>query len=169
MSMVHGETDSERYFALITREIARTGDVREGIIAAAQWIAEHLPVFAINCVLITASGLYALRYPDVHELYVLERAAGGPSGARHLDHASARGSIRVRSSDLGTRPAVVVATEPMDEDPGWRALGSGDLLHVDADLNATVERVLERPPAHQLTLADLDQRAAASQRAAGRT
>src|SRR5947209_5606815 len=52
MSHVHGQTDSERYFALITREIARTGGVREGIISAASWIAEHLPVFSINCVLI---------------------------------------------------------------------------------------------------------------------
>jgi glutamine amidotransferase len=163
ISLVQGDTDSERYFALITREIARAGDVREGIVAAARWIAQNLPVFAINCVLITASDLYALRYPDAHELHVLERAAGGPSGARHLEHASARGSIRVRSGDLATRRAVVVATEPMDEDAGWRELGSGDLLHVDADLNTTVERVLDRPPAHQLTLADLDAKAAASQ------
>ena len=163
ISLVGGDTDSERYFALITREIARAGDVRDGIVAAARWIAGNLPVFAINCVLITASDLYALRYPDVHELHVLERAAGGPSGARHLEHASARGSMRVRSGDLATRRAVVVATEPMDEDAGWRELGSGDLLHVDADLNATVERVLDRPPAHQLTLADLDAKAAASQ------
>jgi glutamine amidotransferase len=163
ISLVQGDTDSERYFALITREIARARDVREGLVAAARWIAENLPVFAINCVLITASDLYALRYPDVHELHVLERAAGGPSGARHLEHASARGSIRVRSGDLATRRAVVVATEPMDEDAGWRALGSGDLLHIDAELNTTVERVLDRPPAHQLTLADLDARAAASQ------
>ena len=163
ISLVQGDTDSERYFALITREIARVRDVREGLVAAARWIAENLPVFAINCVLITASDLYALRYPDVHALHVLERAAGGPSGARHLEHASARGSIRVRSGDLATRRAVVVATEPMDEDAGWRALGSGDLLHIDAELNTTVERVLDRPPAHQLTLADLDARAAASQ------
>jgi predicted glutamine amidotransferase len=163
ISLVRGDTDSERYFALITREIARSGDVREGLVAAARWIAENLPVYAINCVLITASDLYALRYPDVHELHVLERAPGGHSGARHLEHASARGSIRIRCGDLATRRAVVVATERMDEDAGWRELGSGDLLHVDADLNATVERVLDRPPAHQLTLADLDATAAASQ------
>lgn len=163
MSWVKGETDSERYFALITREIERTGDVAEGIVAAATWIAENLPVFAINCVLITASEVYALRYPDVHELYVLERAAGGHGGGRHLEEASARGSIRVRSGDMTTRRAVVVATEPMDEDAGWRALGSGDLLHVDADLETTVTRVIDRPPAHQLTLADLDPKAAASQ------
>lgn len=163
-SLVQGETDSERYFALITREIDRTGDVGEAIAAAATWIAENLPVFAINCVLITESDLYALRYPDVHELYVLERAAGGPSGGRHLEHASARGSIRVRSGDLATRRAVVIASEPMDEDAGWRELRSGELLHVDGDLNTTVTTVIDRPPAHQLTLADLDARAAESQR-----
>jgi predicted glutamine amidotransferase len=163
MSMVHGETDSERYFALITREIERTGDVGEGIAAAAGWIAEHLPVFALNCVLITESDVFALRYPDVHELHVLERDAGGPSGSRHLDHASARGSIRVRSGDLASRPAVVVGSEPMDEDPGWRPLQSGELLRVGPDLKAEVKRVIEHPPAHQLTVADLDPKSAASQ------
>jgi glutamine amidotransferase len=163
MSMVGGETDSERYFALITKEIERTGDVGEGIVAAATWIAENLPVFALNCVLITAHELWALRYPDVHELHVLERVAGGPGGRRHLDHASARGSIRVRSGDLARRPAVIVATEEMDEDPDWRPLQSGELLHVDAGLQTTFRRVIERPPAHQLTLAELDPSAAASQ------
>ncbi len=163
MSIVKGETDSERFFALITREIERTGDVGEGIISAAGWIAEHLPVYALNCILITDSELWALRYPHVHELHLLERAAGGGSGHRHLEHASARGSVRVRSGDLSKYPSVVVASEPMDEDRGWRALTSGELLHVDADLHATVTRPLHRPPAHQLTLADLGARVAASQ------
>ncbi|HEY8763647.1 MAG TPA: class II glutamine amidotransferase [Solirubrobacteraceae bacterium] len=163
--LVHGETDSERFFALITREIERAGNVGEGITAAARWISEQLPVFALNCVLITASELWALRYPDTHELHVLQRAAGGPSGSRHLDHASARGSVRVRSGDLATAPAVVVATEPMDEDPGWQALGPGQLLHVDENLNVDLRTVLEQPPAHPLTLQDLDPRAAASQSA----
>jgi glutamine amidotransferase len=169
MSAVRGQTDSERYFALVTREIERTGDVGEGIVAAASWIAESLPVFALNCVLITESDVFALRYPDVHELHVLERVAGGSSGKRHLEHASARGSIRVRSGDLASRPVVIVASEAMDENPAWRELRSGELLHVDQDLNATVDRVIDRPPAHQLTLADLDEKAAASQRAGAQT
>ncbi len=164
-SLVHGETDSERFFALITREIGRTGDVGEGITAAARWISEQLPVFALNCVLITASELWALRYPDTHELHVLERAAGGRSGSRHLEHASRHGSVRVRSGDLAVAPAVIVATEPMDEDPGWRALGSGALLHVDSQLNVEVRTALENPPAQALRLSDLGPRAAASQSA----
>lgn len=163
MSLVKGETDSERFFALITREIERDGDVAAAIARAAGWVADNLPLFALNVLLITASELWALRYPDVHELYVLERGAGGPSGGRHLEHASARGSVRVRSGDLADRPSVVVATERMDEDPGWRLLEPGQLLHVDPDLHVTSSKVLERPPAHQLTLADLGGKAAASQ------
>jgi glutamine amidotransferase len=163
MAMVRGETDSERFFALITREIDRCGEVRQGLVSAARWVACELPVFALNCVLITDDELWALRYPDVHELHVLEREAGGPGGGRHLDHASARGSVRVRSGELASREAVIVASEAMDEDPGWRALQSGELLHVDGDLQVTIERVLDFAPAHQLTLAELDPRAAASQ------
>jgi glutamine amidotransferase len=165
-ALVRGETDSERFFALITRETEACGEVGLGITSAARWVAEHLPVFALNLVLITAGELWALRYPDTHELHVLARDPGGAGGGRHLEHASARGAVRVRSGDLATRPAVVVASEVMDEDAGWRALGSGELLHVDADLNTTITPALQAPPAHLLTLADLDPRAAASQRAA---
>jgi predicted glutamine amidotransferase len=161
--LVQGETDSERYFALITREIERDGDVGAAIARAAGWIAENLPVFALNLVLITESELWALRYPDVHELYVLERGAGGPSGERHLEHASARGSVRVRAGDLADRPAVVIASERMDEDPGWRLLEPGELVRVDQDLRLTSTTALDRPPAHQLTLADLTGKAAQSQ------
>jgi predicted glutamine amidotransferase len=160
-SLVHGDTDSERFFALISKEIERDGDVGHAIVRAATWVADNLPIFAINLVLTGPSDLWALRYPDTHDLFVLERAAGGPTGQRHLQHASPR--MRIRSEELGRRPAVIVASERMDEDPGWRALQSGELLHVDPDLNVTITRPLDRPPVHLLTLADLGDKAAASQ------
>ncbi len=163
MSLVGGDTDSERFFALISREIERTGDIGEGIASAARWVAEHLPVLALNLVLIDAADLWALRYPDTHELYVLERAAGGPDGATELHHASAHRRIRVHSADLAGCPAVVIASEPMDDDPGWRLLESGELLHAGSDLTVRSRRVLSAPPRHQLTLADLDPRARSSQ------
>ena len=163
MRLVRGDTDSERFFALITREIENAGEIGEGILRATRWVAENLPVFALNLVLITDSELWALRYPDVHELHVLARSAGGSSGGRHLEQASARGSVRVRSGELAQRPAVIVASETMDEDPGWRELASGELLHVDRELNVTGTTAVEAPPAHPLTLADLDPIAAASQ------
>jgi glutamine amidotransferase len=163
-ALVTGDTDSERFFALVTKEIdARGGNVAEGIAAAARWVAAQLPLFALNVVLVSASELWALRYPDTHDLFVLERAAGGPHGGRHLEHASRSGRVRVRSGDLSSRPSVVVATEQMDEDPGWRNLQSGELLHVDGALNVTSRIAVDGPPAHPLSLADLDPRAAASQ------
>jgi predicted glutamine amidotransferase len=162
MRMVQGETDSERFFALITREVERCGDVQQGIRSAVGWVAQNLPVFALNFILITDAELWALRYPDVHELYVLERAAGGPSGGRHLEHASARG-MRIRSGELAGLQSVVVASEQMDEDAGWRLLGSGELLHVNRELDVTVTRPFDRPPVHQLSLADLTGKAASSQ------
>jgi glutamine amidotransferase len=162
MSLVQGDTDSERYFALITREIERAGDVEKGIVSAVEWVAQNLPIFAMNFILITSSDLWAVRYPDVHELYVLERAPGGPSGGRHLEHASARG-MRIRSGELSDRRCVVIASERMDEDPGWRLLAPGELLHVDGDLNVFATTPFDRPPAHQLSLEDLTGKAASSQ------
>jgi predicted glutamine amidotransferase len=167
-ALVRGDTDSERFFALVTREIRARGDAGAGLAAAARWIAAELPLFALNCVLASADGVWALRYPDTHDLLVLERAPGGPGGERHLEHASAAGRIRVRSGDLAARPAVVVATERMDEDGGWTALAPGELLHVDRDLRVTRALVLPDPPAHPLALADLEPTAAAAQAPGGR-
>jgi predicted glutamine amidotransferase len=166
--LVAGDTDSERLFALITRFAERDGDVGTAITRAVRWAAEHLPVFAVNLVLTTATQLWALRYPDTHPLYVLRRASGGPHGDRHLEHASAPGTLRVRSGDLAAAPAVIVASERMDEDPGWPLHDPGELLHVTPDLHVESHIAVDRPPTRPLTLADLDQQAAASQAPARR-
>ncbi|MEU9475941.1 class II glutamine amidotransferase [Streptomyces sp. NPDC048191] len=166
-SLVHGDTDSERFFALVTRETAaHDGDVTAGLVSAARWVAANLPVYALNVILVTARELWALRYPATHELYVLRRPAGGHHGSRHLDHAGRYGHLRVRSAHLGQRPAVVVASERMDESPHWQLMAPGELLHVGPDLQVTSRVALTEPPAHLLTLADLRPEAAASQRPA---
>ena len=160
-SLVGGDTDSERFFALITRYIdMHDGDISAGITSAVRWVAANLPIYAINMVLTTPDDLFALRYPDTHDLLVLPRAAGGPHGARHLDQASAAGRIRVRSAALATTPAVVVASERMDDNPHWRSLEPGELLHVDHSLTIHTTVAVQQPPIHQLTLADLGQGAA---------
>jgi predicted glutamine amidotransferase len=158
--LVKGDTDSERYFALITREIAaRDGDVAAGIQAACAWIAANLPLLAINFVLVTAHGLWTLRYPETHALYVLERAPGAP-----LEHSSSLGS-RVHCEEGVSCPLVVVASERMDASPQWRLLDSGELLHVSHTLQVSRRRILDHPPALPLTLDELSARARASQRA----
>jgi predicted glutamine amidotransferase len=163
--LVRGDTDSERIFALITREIrARDGDVEAGVGAALGWVAANLPVFAVNFVLSTATDLWAMRYPETHELLVLDRGAGGPTGARHLDAASPAGTVRVRSAALRDQPAVLFASEQMDEDGGWRGLDPGELVHVDGQGRVSSSVPVDAPPAHPLRLEDLEPHAAASQR-----
>jgi predicted glutamine amidotransferase len=155
---VKGDTDSERFFALITREIAaRDGDVAAGIEAASTWVAANLALFAINFILATTDGLWALRYPQTHDLYVLEREAGAP-----LEHTSSLGS-RVHSEDGADRPLVILASERMDADPTWRLLTSGELLHITPTLQVKTRRILDRPPARLLTLDELSPAAQASQ------
>jgi predicted glutamine amidotransferase len=165
MRDIAGDTDSERWFALITREIAAAGgDVAAGISAAARWIAANVPLLSANFVMIEDGELWALRYPDTHELHVLRREAGGGAArAEPLRHASSTGHIHVASDELAHRPAVVVATEPMDDDSGWRELAQGELLHVGSDLDVTITTLVDGPPAHPLTLAELTGRAASSQ------
>ncbi|WP_072688100.1 class II glutamine amidotransferase [Rhodococcus marinonascens] len=164
LGLVHGDTDSERIFALITRHIDRnSGDVTAGIATAVRWLADNIPIYALNFLLTTPGELWALRYPDTHDLLVLERPAGGPSGGRHLQHASEAGRIRTRSEHLAEHPAVVVASEQMDEDPSWTPLRSGELLHVDRELGTRREVILARPPRYPICLDDLNERAAAAQ------
>src|SRR5262249_22924629 len=75
--LVQGDTDSERYFALITQQLdAQGGDVGAGIAAAARWIGARLPVSSLNTVVAAAGELWALRYPGQHALHILERPAG---------------------------------------------------------------------------------------------
>jgi predicted glutamine amidotransferase len=156
--LVHGDTDSERLFALITRETeAHQGDVAAGITSACSWVAANLPLLSINFVLATATELWALRYPETHELYVLEH----PPGAR-LSHDSSLGT-RVDSEHGRDHPLVTIASEPMDQEPGWRALASGELLHVSPTLALHSKTILDGPPAHPLTLADLHGHARQSQ------
>ncbi len=158
MALVKGDTDSERFFALITHEIAaHEGNIGAGIEAACAWVAANLPLLAINFILATANGLWALRYPETHDLYVLERPPGRP-----LEHSSSLGS-RVRSDDAVSLPFVVLASERMDTAPSWRALASGELLHIDDTLAVSSRRILEHPPARLLTLDELSAQARASQ------
>ena len=149
ISLVQGDTDSERIFALITRRIERAGgDVAAGIVDAAGWIARNLPVYALNLVLATPTDLWALRYPETHELFVLERPPGGTHGGRPLHLRSE--TLGVHSEHLAERPSVVVASEPLDEHPDWRLLAPGELVHVAPGPAVDTSIVLPDPPAHPI-------------------
>jgi predicted glutamine amidotransferase len=156
--LVLGETDSEHYFALITQQIdAHGGDVGAGIAAAAGWIAATLPVSSLNTVIAAPGELWALRYPAQHALHIIERpagasgaAAGGAAAAPGLHVRSATSSVHAPA--LQELPSVVVASEELDGERGWRMLAAGELVHVRPDLTVESAVVLPDPPAHLVPL-----------------
>lgn len=94
---------------------------------------------------------------------LLERRRGGQHGDRHLDHSGTAGHLRVHCRDLADTPAVVVASERMDDNPAWRLMEAGELLHVGPDLGVTRTIALPHEPRHRLDLTDLRPEAAESQ------
>ena len=143
-SLVLGDTDSERYFALITQQTeAHGGDVGAGITAAASWIAARLPVSSLNTIVTAPGELWALRYPAQHALHVLERPAGPGLHVR-----SATSSVHAPA----VGPSVVVASEELDGESGWRMLAPGELVHVRPDLSVHSAVVITEPPARLVPL-----------------
>ncbi|OBG71206.1 class II glutamine amidotransferase [Mycobacterium sp. E3305] len=152
--LVLGDTDSERVFALITASIrALDGDVTAGLTVAMRWLAANAPIYAVNVLLSTATDMWALRYPDTHELYILDRSDDAATQTPAFDMRTNR--IHARSEHLCTRSSVVFATERMDDDPRWRLLEPGELVHVDATLRVDRRLILPSPPAHLLRRAEL--------------
>ena len=138
--LVKGDTDSERFFALITKETdALGGDVAAGITAAATWIGANLPVAALNIIVAAPGELWALRYPGQHALHVLERPGLTPLNAR-----SSMSSYHCE--DLNGTPSVLVASERLDGETGWRMLGEGELIHVRPDLSIESGIAVPAPP-----------------------
>jgi predicted glutamine amidotransferase len=164
--LVLGDTDSERYFALITQQIdAHGGDVGAGIAAAARWIGAHLPVSSLNTVVAAPGELWALRYPGQHALHIIERPAGTSAPAATGSRGAVAGGgaagpgLHVRSSTssvhapaLQALPSVVVASEELDGEHGWRMLASGELVHVRPDLSVESAVVIPDSPAHLVPL-----------------
>ena len=133
---VQGDTDSERYAALIAKFADDHGDVGQGMVAAANWLADTVPMYSLNCVVATAGNLWALRYPDQRALHITRRSAdfSGDSGVTHHE---------VRGPEV-----VLVASERLDGAADWRMLDPGELVHIGPDLQVTSRVAVDHPPAH---------------------
>jgi predicted glutamine amidotransferase len=153
--LVKGSTDSELYFTLMTKRIEEhDGNIAAGITDAAREIAADMTLYSLNMLLTTPTDVWALRYPDTNELWVLERsiAALGGSDGSGFDQRAASGITRVFSGQLAIRPATIIASQPMDTNPLWRLLEPGELIHVDSDLRVTSTIAVPDPPASMLEL-----------------
>ena len=150
-SLVQGDTDSERYFALITQQTdAHGGDVAAGIAAAARWIAANLPLSSLNTVVAAPGELWALRYPAQHALHIIERPAGPGAGEAGLHVRSATSSVHAPA--LHATASVVVASEELDGEDGWRMLAPGELVHAGPGLGVVSAVVIDEEPARLIPI-----------------
>ncbi|MGE2833903.1 class II glutamine amidotransferase [Mycobacterium sp. SMC-4] len=147
--LVLGDTDSERVFALITAAVRNNGgDVAAGITESLSWLVDNVAISAVNILLATETDLWALRYPETHDLYLLDR-----TGERRRDFSLHTNRISAHSDHLADAPSVVFATERMDDGP-WEPLGVGELVHVGPDLDIDRRTVLTRSPSRPLAAPD---------------
>lgn len=160
---VQGSTDSEWMAALITGEVAaHGGDLRTGVTAALCWIAGHVPVYSVNVLVMKGEELVAVRLPATNELWILDRPAVVDTRDDALEQSSDSLTVRARSEDPRGARSVVIASEPLDDDPAWRLLDSGELVHLTADGRVRSDRPFG-PLAHALSIEDSGLSAAASQ------
>lgn len=150
---VLGDADSERFFALITKEIAAAGgDERAGIIAAVQWLANEVEMYSLNFVMVTATDVWALRYPDKNTLYLLDRRSAKESPKGHPFATSIPSpGIGVSAPDTANQATVVIASQPLNGD-NWEAIEPGELIHVAHDLTITREVIIDHDPVHMMVL-----------------
>ncbi len=149
---LRGDTDSERYAALISKHTAdNDGDVSAGIAAAAGWLADNVPMYSLNCLVAAPGHLWALRYPDQRALHIARRRVDPATGLA-LSSSLAGQSVKAAEST----EVVIVASERIDADEDWRMLEPGELVHIGPDLSFTSTLAIDRPPAHLHLLDEAD-------------
>src|SRR5262249_24012766 len=102
-----------------------------------------LPITSLNTIVAMPGELWALRYPDARPLHILPRPA-----ALELHGRSSTSSYHV--PQLASAPSVVIASEELDGESGWRMLAPRELVHVREDLTIDSTVVISDPPAQKL-------------------
>ena len=121
-----GDTDSERYFALLRHHIREASDTPTGIRKAIGWISENCTYTSLNFLLADGELLYALRLPGTEELYV--RRLETEEELRSLS------SYGTRAESSYCQGAILFASEKVDLTPSWSELEPGTLAIAHRDL-----------------------------------
>lgn len=123
---LHGDTDSERYFALLRHHAREAPDTLAGIRRAVAWISENRDYTSLNFLLADGERLYALRSVGNEDLWVRRLEAGedllGPS------------SYGTRAETRLGQGATLFASEKLDHAPSWEKLEPGTLAIAHRDL-----------------------------------
>lgn len=139
---VHGDTDSERYMALLEQHLDDTrGNMPLAVERTLRQIDHDSAYESLNFVRVDAAGgVWALRAaPKGNTLYWRSL----PAGVRDARESSgllqsnewplSPGTRRSLEPNVNSRSSHVVASQPLDGDGGWNAFEQGQLLHFTQD------------------------------------
>ena len=130
-----GDTDSERYFALVRYHIGKSHNALTGIRDAVGWIRENCTYTSLNFLLADGDCLYALRLPGTRDFCLYTRRLGAEEDFRGLSSYGTRTESRHRSE------AVLFASEEIDTAPSWRELEPGILVVAHRNLRVEFHRI----------------------------
>jgi glutamine amidotransferase len=121
-----GDTDSERYFAILRHHVWEASDNLAGIQRTVAWISENCDYTSLNFLLADGESLYALRSVGNEDLWIRRLEAGedllGPS------------SYGTRAETSLGQGAVLFASEKLDYAPSWEKLEPSTLAVAHRDL-----------------------------------
>lgn len=133
---LEGDTDSEAFFHLIVQETEDLGDPIEGIVSAVGKVVGKGINSSTSLNFIASNGekLYALRYAitglDHYTLYYLERP-----GEVELRKLSEETHQLILTKLAQGEKAVVIASEPMSDEPNWKPIPNKNLAIIDPNLD----------------------------------
>lgn len=131
-----GDTDSETFFHLIVQEIEDLSNPVEGIISAIKKNVSKGVVFSsLNFIASDGKRLYALRYAtkrlSYYTLYYLDR----PREGLELRKLSKETQQLILTKLAHGEKAVVIASEPMSDEPYWKPIPNKHLVIISPNLN----------------------------------
>ena len=133
---LEGDTDSEALFHLVVQEAEELGDPVEGIKSAIEKIVvKGIGFSSLNFIASDGERLYALRYATTslsyYTLYYIER----PREDFELKKLSKETRQLIAMKLACGERAVLVASEPMSNEPYWKPIPNKHLIVIDPNLN----------------------------------
>lgn len=130
-------TDSEVYFRFLLQNIdEQNGDVIGGVRCGLESIKNEC-YSSLNFLLSDGKKLYA--YREGYNLYFLERIYKDSKYNDTFKGLSRETQLLITSKMLNREKAVVVCSEKISEEPGWKEIKKGQLLVIDKNLHITFE------------------------------
>jgi gamma-glutamyl hercynylcysteine S-oxide hydrolase len=136
-----GDTDSERYFAVIRTKLAEGADLFDAVCDSVSELRPLFPHASMNALILSPTQLIAVHASDGARVPVEDFDASGIADEHFpRDHRTAYYLMRQRTFDDGT---IIFASSGLDI-IGWEPLPSESVTSVDLHTREVVTRFVER-------------------------